>query len=83
VLGSKIAGHGRVPITVASIMRPDRRRHRHDRGKRRVMSIAEITGTQGDIIQMPEIYKYVRTATRDDGTVPGHSQVTGIGPRFR
>jgi pilus assembly protein CpaF len=51
-------------------------------GKRRVMSIAEITGMEGDIIQMQEIYKFVRTGTADDGTVQGHFQATGIRPRF-
>ncbi|MDQ2082359.1 CpaF family protein [Xanthobacteraceae bacterium Astr-EGSB] len=51
-------------------------------GKRRVMSIAEITGMEGEILQMQEIYKYVRTATREDGTVEGHFQATGIRPRF-
>src|SRR6202012_5858014 len=51
-------------------------------GKRRVTSIAEITGMEGDIVQMQEIFKYVRTATADDGTVQGHFQATGIRPRF-
>jgi pilus assembly protein CpaF len=51
-------------------------------GKRRVMSIAEITGMEGEILQMQEIFKYVRTATREDGTVEGHFQATGIRPRF-
>src|SRR6266404_662411 len=51
-------------------------------GKRRVMSIAEITGLEGDIIQMQEIYKFTRTATLEDGTVQGHFQATGIRPRF-
>ena len=51
-------------------------------GKRRVMSIAEITGLEGDMIQMQEIYKFVRTATLEDGTVEGHFTATGIRPRF-
>jgi pilus assembly protein CpaF len=51
-------------------------------GKRRVMSIAEITGMEGEILQMQEIFKYVRTATREDGTVEGHFVATGIRPRF-
>ena len=34
-------------------------------GKRKVTSIAEITGMEGDIIQMQEIFNYVRTGTRD------------------
>ena len=32
-------------------------------GKRKVTSIAEITGMEGDIIQMQEIFKFVRTGT--------------------
>jgi pilus assembly protein CpaF len=51
-------------------------------GKRRVTSVAEITGMEGDIVQMQEIYKFVRTATADDGTVEGHFVATGVRPRF-
>src|SRR6476659_5469405 len=51
-------------------------------GKRRVTSVAEITGMEGDIVQMQEIFKYVRTGTADDGTVEGHFGATGVRPRF-
>jgi pilus assembly protein CpaF len=51
-------------------------------GKRRVTSIAEITGMEGDIIQMQEIYKFVRTSTDQDGMIQGHHVATGIRPRF-
>src|SRR6187397_435804 len=51
-------------------------------GKRKVTSIAEITGLEGNILQMQEIYKYVRTGTAADGTVEGHFQATGVRPRF-
>jgi pilus assembly protein CpaF len=51
-------------------------------GKRRVTSVAEITGMEGDIVQMQEIYKFVRTGTAEDGTVIGHFQATGVRPRF-
>ena len=51
-------------------------------GKRKVTSIAEITGLEGDIIQMQEIFKFVRTGTAPDGTVIGHFQATGVRPRF-
>ena len=37
---------------------------------------------EGDILQMQEIYKYVRTGTAADGTVEGHFQATGVRPRF-
>src|SRR6476619_999172 len=55
---------------------------RQSDGKRKVTSIAELTGLEGDIIQMPEIFTYVRTGTASDGTVEGHFQATGVGPRF-
>src|SRR5829696_8005854 len=51
-------------------------------GKRRVTSVAEITGMEGDILQMQEIFKFVRTGTAPDGTVEGHFQATGVRPRF-
>jgi pilus assembly protein CpaF len=51
-------------------------------GKRRVTSIAEITGMEGDIIQMQEIYKFTRTATNPDGSIEGHHAATGVRPRF-
>ena len=51
-------------------------------GKRRVISIAEITGLEGDIIQMQEIFKFVRTGTAPDNSVIGHFHATGVRPRF-
>jgi pilus assembly protein CpaF len=51
-------------------------------GKRRVTSISEVTGMEADILQMQEIYKYVRTGTDDKGEIIGHFQATGVRPRF-
>ena len=51
-------------------------------GKRKITSIAEITGLEGDIIQMQEIFKFVRTGTGADGAVQGHFTATGVRPRF-
>jgi pilus assembly protein CpaF len=51
-------------------------------GKRRITSIAEVTGLEGDILQMQEIYKYIRTGTDDNGGIIGHFQATGVRPRF-
>jgi len=85
----QMIGMAGLPMTVASIrgqiaaaVRVIVQLSRLSDGRRRVMSIAEITGLEGDIIQMQEIYKYVRTATLEDGTVQGHFQATGIRPRF-
>ncbi len=55
---------------------------RHSDGKRRVTSIAEITGMEGDILQMQEIFKFVRIKTDADGTIHGHYEATGVRPRF-
>jgi pilus assembly protein CpaF len=46
------------------------------------MSIAEITGLEGDVIQMQEIFSFTRTGAALDGTVQGHFQATGVRPRF-
>ena len=51
-------------------------------GKRRVTSIAEITGLESGIIQMQEIYRYVRESTDSDGTIHGRHVATGIRPRI-
>ncbi len=51
-------------------------------GKRKVTSIAEITGMEGDIIQMQEIFAFRRTGIDQDGKVQGHFEATGIRPRF-
>ena len=51
-------------------------------GKRKVTAISEITGLEGDILQMQDIYKYVRTGTASDGSVEGYFQATGVRPRF-
>lgn len=67
---------------IASAIRVIVQLQRLSDGKRRVTSIAEITGMEGDILQMQEIYKYVRTGTAEDGTVQGHFQATGVRPRF-
>ncbi|MCP8883585.1 CpaF family protein [Devosia sp. XJ19-1] len=51
-------------------------------GGRRVTSIAEITGMEGTVVQMQEIYLYSRTGTGEGGAVLGHFQATGVRPRF-
>jgi len=82
-------GMAGLPMTVASIrgqiaaaIRVIVQLSRLSDGKRRVMSIAEITGLEGDIIQMQEIFKFVRTGSGADGAVMGHFQATGVRPRF-
>jgi pilus assembly protein CpaF len=85
----QMIGMAGLPMTIASIrgqiaaaIRIVVQLTRMSDGKRRVMSIAEITGMEGDIIQLQEIFKYVRTSTSADGTVNGHFIATGVRPRF-
>jgi pilus assembly protein CpaF len=51
-------------------------------GTRRVMSIAEIVGMEGEIITMQEIFLYERQGTDENGKVIGRFRPTGIRPRF-
>lgn len=51
-------------------------------GQRKITSIAEITGMEGDIIQMQEIFKYKRTGRTEEGKIIGHFEATGVRPRF-
>jgi pilus assembly protein CpaF len=51
-------------------------------GRRKVTSVAEVTGMEGDVIQMQEIFRYVRTGMEADGRITGHFEATGIRPRF-
>ena len=85
----QMIGMAGLPMTVASIrgqiagaIRLIVQLSRMSDGKRRVTSIAEVTGLEGDIIQMQEIFKYIRTGISPDGTVEGHFVATGVRPRF-
>jgi len=51
-------------------------------GSRRVTSISEVTGMEGETITMQEIFQYERTGVDKDGTVLGRFRPTGIRPRF-
>lgn len=51
-------------------------------GKRKIVSIQEITGMEGEIITMQEIFKYAQTGVAVDGTVQGYFSATGVRPRF-
>ncbi|MEI9966065.1 MAG: CpaF family protein [Caulobacteraceae bacterium] len=50
-------------------------------GKRRLMSVTEITGMEGNVVQMQEIFAFNRLSTDADGTVRGEFRATGLRPR--
>jgi pilus assembly protein CpaF len=85
----QMIGMAGLPMTVASIrgqianaIQMIVQLARQSDGKRKVTSIAEVTGLEGDIIQMQEIFKFVRTGTGANGEVEGNFQATGVRPRF-
>jgi pilus assembly protein CpaF len=51
-------------------------------GKRKVVSIQEITGMEGEIITMQEIFAFKQTGVGQDGAVQGHFCATGVRPKF-
>jgi len=51
-------------------------------GQRKVTSLQEITGLEGDVISMQEIFKFDQTGLAADGAVQGRFVATGIRPKF-
>lgn len=51
-------------------------------GRRRVTSISELTGMEGEIVTMQEIYRFRKTGKGEDGEVLGEFEPTGIRPTF-
>ena len=51
-------------------------------GKRKVTGIHEITGMEGDMVTMQEIFKFEQTGLAPDGTVLGGFRATGVRPKF-
>jgi pilus assembly protein CpaF len=67
--------------TIASALRLVVQLQRLPDGKRRVMSISEITGMEGEVIQMQDIYRFVKEHTDEYGT-HGTFRATGVRPSF-
>ncbi|RWM34506.1 CpaF family protein [Mesorhizobium sp.] len=51
-------------------------------GGRRVISISELTGMEGNVVQLQELYQFVRRDVAADGQIVGEFRATGIRPRF-
>jgi pilus assembly protein CpaF len=51
-------------------------------GTRRLVSLQEITGMEGDVISMQEVFGYHQMGIDDDGKVIGEFRATGIRPTF-
>ena len=51
-------------------------------GRRKITSLQEINGMEGDIITMQEIYRFNQIGIAPDGSVKGHFRATGVRPKF-
>jgi len=51
-------------------------------GHRRLVSLNEITGMEGEVVTMHEIFRFRRRSTEPDGTIHGDYVATGIRPQF-
>ncbi|MBO6852111.1 MAG: CpaF family protein [Marinobacter sp.] len=56
---------------------------RQEDGTRRLVSVQEINGMEGDVITMSEIFSFRRVGRNESGQVVGHYRATGIVPRFQ
>jgi pilus assembly protein CpaF len=56
---------------------------RQEDGKRRLVSVQEINGMEGDIITMTEIFAFTRRGMGEHGEVLGEYHPTGMVPAFR
>jgi pilus assembly protein CpaF len=55
---------------------------RGEDGRRRIVSVQEIAGMEGDIITMSEIFTYRRSGVDKDGNILGRLEATGVVPGF-
>jgi pilus assembly protein CpaF len=51
-------------------------------GTRKMVSLQEITGMEGEIISMQEIFRFEQSGVDADGKVKGRFSATGVRPRF-
>jgi pilus assembly protein CpaF len=51
-------------------------------GTRKIVSVAEITGMEGDVVTMQDIFVFRKRGIRENGEVIGNFVPTGIRPKF-
>jgi pilus assembly protein CpaF len=51
-------------------------------GTRKLVSMQEITGMEGEVISMQEIFLFEQRGVDPQGRVLGHFSATGVRPRF-
>ena len=51
-------------------------------GRRKLLNLSELTGMEGDVVTMQEIFRFRQTGVAADGQVLGKFEATGIRPKF-
>jgi pilus assembly protein CpaF len=51
-------------------------------GRRKLVSLSELTGMEGEVVTMQEIFRFRQSGVGADGQVQGKFEATGIRPRF-
>lgn len=51
-------------------------------GRRKIVSVQELTGMEGEIINMQELFTFKRTGVDKNGAVLGYFCATGVRPKF-
>ena len=51
-------------------------------GRRKLVSLSELTGMEGEVTTMQEIFRFRQTGVDAEGVVQGRFEATGIRPRF-
>jgi pilus assembly protein CpaF len=51
-------------------------------GSRKLMSLQEVTGIEGEVISLQEIFTFEQTGVHPNGSIKGHFKAMGIRPRF-
>lgn len=75
---SQLSARSQIASAIHLILQLNRMRD----GTRKVTAVSEITGMEGDVIQLQDIMRFHRTGVGEDGTVLGEFRSTGIRPRF-
>ena len=51
-------------------------------GRRKILSVSELTGMEGEVVTMQEIFRFRQTGVSPEGQVLGKFEATGIRPKF-
>ena len=80
-MGATDLPSGTIRHQIASAIQIVMQQSRMTDGTRKVTSISEITGMEGEIITMQEIFCFEKIGVTQDGKVIGRFRATGVRPK--